>query len=220
MLPCGGFPCYASAMTRILLTAFEPYDPWTTNASWLALIEMTRELPTVAEVTTRLYPVDLDAMKEKLATDLKSKYDVAFHVGQAPGSSCIKLEELAINVATDGHSAEQIDAAAKVCDSAPEAYRSQLPVRTYAKELRGMGIPTRVSYHAGTYLCNAILFWSRQLTEDLQLPTKSTFVHIPLDTSQVLDLDEPTPFMPSSMVATALRGLVQMASLEIPEQTT
>ena len=199
-------------MTRILLTAFEPYDPWPTNASWLALIEMTRELPTVAEVTTRLYPVELEAMKEKLATDLKAKYDFAFHVGQAPKSSCIQLEEIAINVASKGHTVEQEHAAGQICESGPVAYRSQLPVREFAKRLRDQGIPARVSFHAGAFLCNSILYWSRRLADDLDLSTKSTFVHIPLDTSQVLELDDPTPFMPSAMVATALRSMVQYAA--------
>ena len=29
-------------MPRVLLTAFEPYDEWKTNASWLALVELTK----------------------------------------------------------------------------------------------------------------------------------------------------------------------------------
>ena len=43
-------------MTRVLLTAFQPYEGWQTNASWLALVELTRDLPDQPMVTTRLYP--------------------------------------------------------------------------------------------------------------------------------------------------------------------
>jgi len=204
-------------MPRILLTAFEPYDPWQTNASWLALIELTRELPLDVEVTTRLYPVELESMKHKLTEDLKSKFDFVFHIGQAPKSSCIQLEEVALNVAATGHSIEKEEKATAICSDGPDAYRSRLPVREYAKALRASGIPARVSFHAGTYLCNAILYWSCRLTEDLDLSTKSTFVHIPLDTSQVLELDDSTPFMPSSMVADGLRLLVQIAANEITQ---
>lgn len=204
-------------MPRILLTAFEPYDPWPTNASWLALIELTRKLPADVEITTRLYPVELEAVKQKLSEDLKSKFDFAFHIGQAPQSSCIQLEEVALNMATTGHTIEKEEKATVVCADGPDAYRSRLPVREYARALRASGIPSRVSFHAGTYLCNAILYWSCRLTEDLDLATKSTFVHIPLDTSQVLELDTPTPFMPSSMVADGLRLLVQLATNEITQ---
>ena len=59
-------------MPSVLITAFDPYDQWDENASWLALVELTRELPTEAEITTRLYPVELNAMKEKLAVDLRA----------------------------------------------------------------------------------------------------------------------------------------------------
>jgi len=41
------------AMTSVLITAFEPYDRWKTNASWLALIQMTQNLPEQPEITTR-----------------------------------------------------------------------------------------------------------------------------------------------------------------------
>lgn len=206
-------------MPRILLTAFEPYEPWETNASWLALIELTRELPTDVEITTRLYPVELEAMKDKLAVDLKAKYDFAFHIGQAPRSSCLQLEELALNVSTFGKTLEHADNAKKVCEKGPDAYRSPLPVRQYARALREAGIPARASFHAGTFLCNAILYWSCRLIEDLDLATKSTFVHVPLDTSQVLELDDATPFMPSSMAARGLRQLIHLAAVELPQST-
>ncbi len=206
-------------MTRILLTAFEPYESWDANASWLSLIELTRELPEDVEITTRLYPVELAKMKDKLAVDLKSRFDFAFHVGQSPRSSCIQLEEIALNVASSGRSIRDQDESRPVCEHGPDAYRVMLPVRDWAKELRNAGIPARVSFHAGTYLCNAILYWSYRIVEDLQLPTRSTFVHIPLDTSQVIELDEPAPFMPSSMSADALRRLVQMATQDVPKST-
>ena len=114
-------------MPRILLTAFEPYETWKTNASWLALIELTRDLPKEVEITTRLYPVELEAMKDKLTTDLKANFDFAFHVGQAPRTSCIQLEELAVNVACSGHTIDHSEQAGVVSEGGADAYRCQLP---------------------------------------------------------------------------------------------
>ena len=199
-------------MPRVLLTAFEAYDPWPQNASWLALVELTRDMPSTPTVTTRLYPVDLTAAKERLETDLKAKYDFILHVGQVPHSSCIQLEEIAINVSTQGQGGANYEAAGHVCDGPPVAYHTPLPVSSFAKTLRKEGIPARVSFHAGTYLCNAIFYWSCRLAEELELPTKSTFVHVPLETSQVIGLDQPSSFMPAAMTARALRLLLKVAT--------
>src|SRR5258707_10929703 len=85
-------------MSRVLLTAFEPYDRWKANASWLALVEVTRHLPERPHITTRLYPVDFSEMKQRLANDLSEKFDFALHLGQAPGSSRIQLEAIGLNI--------------------------------------------------------------------------------------------------------------------------
>ena len=57
---------------RVLITAFEPYDRWRENSSWLALVELTKELPREPHVTTRLYPVDFGLVRSKLEEDLAS----------------------------------------------------------------------------------------------------------------------------------------------------
>ena len=54
-------------MSSSLITAFKPYDTWSENSSWLALVELTKDFPPGVEVTTRLYPVDFAEMKERLA---------------------------------------------------------------------------------------------------------------------------------------------------------
>ena len=74
-------------MATVLLTAFEPYDRWTTNASWLALMELVKDLPKAPAITTRLYPVEFQEVRRRLREDLQSNYDVALHLGQAPGSA-------------------------------------------------------------------------------------------------------------------------------------
>src|SRR5262249_60807581 len=85
-------------MPRVLLTAFEPYDRWKANASWLALVHLTHNLPEKPQITTRLYPVDFAEMKDPLAADLSGKFDYALHLVQAPGSSRIQLEAIGLNI--------------------------------------------------------------------------------------------------------------------------
>ncbi len=86
-------------MPRVLLTAYGPYEEWPTNASWLAIEALTRELPSGVELVTRRYPVDFAEVKRRLESDLTPEIDFAIHLGQAPGSGVIQLEALGINVA-------------------------------------------------------------------------------------------------------------------------
>src|SRR5262245_50824012 len=89
-------------VSSILITAFEPYDRWQENSSWLALVELTRELPLEPKVVTRRYPVDFEQTRSRLFEDLAAGYDFALHLGQAPGIGRIHLEAIGVNVG--GHS--------------------------------------------------------------------------------------------------------------------
>jgi len=191
-------------MTRVLLTAFEPYHEFRENASWLALIELTRQLPTSPEVTTRLYPVDFTALRSRLEADLAGGYDMVLHLGQSPGAARIALETIGLNVARlpDGTHASLIE-------DGPLAYQSQLPLGKWAEHLCALGIPTAVSHHAGTFLCNAALYLSHYFIEKGGLPTQAAFVHVPLAPQQVVDERGEKASMPSAMVAAAVRIMLE-----------
>ena len=88
-------------MPSVLLTAFEPYGCWPTNASCLALDELSRDMPSSLQITVRLLPVDFDVVKPRLAEQLSADYDYALHLGQAPGSMQLQLEAIGLNVAWD-----------------------------------------------------------------------------------------------------------------------
>ncbi|HEV2968646.1 MAG TPA: pyroglutamyl-peptidase I [Pirellulales bacterium] len=194
-------------MTTVLLTAFEPYDRWQTNASWLTLVELTQALPREPSITTRLYPVDFAAVKQRLAKDLAANYDFAIHLGQAPGSGRVQLEAVGINIGGSSH--QSPDQFLPLSDDGPVAYRSPLPLPAWAVKLREAGIPAQVSYHAGTYLCNATLYWTCYLTERLSIRTQAAFVHLPLDVSQVVGEPHGMPSLPTSLATKALRLILE-----------
>jgi pyroglutamyl-peptidase len=181
-------------MPRVLLTAFGPYQSWPENASWLSLIELTKNLPETPDVTTRLYPVDLSACREKLAADLSLGFDYAVHVGQAPGTSELRLENIAVNIFDDGSGRQKID------PHGPLAYEATLPIADWAQRLREAGTPTIVSDHAGTYLCNAIYYLSHHIARGQTQPTQSVFLHVPLANTQATD----GPNLPSAVSAAAI----------------
>ena len=190
-------------MKRVLITAFGPYDNWQENSSWLALVELTRDMPEGLAITTRRYPVDFAAVKRLLSQDLEAGFDIALHLGQAPGSSHIRLEAVGLNIG--GSSSQLPEEFQPLSPDGRLAYHSSLPLARWATVLRAADIPAQVSFHAGTYLCNATLYWSHYLAEIHRLPTQSTFIHLPLDVSQLLDGPHDLPWLPTSLAVQALR---------------
>lgn len=193
-------------MARILITAFEPYDRWEENASWLALVELTKEVPPNHEITTRLYPVDFSEIRKRLKSDLDAEYDIALHLGQAPGATCLLLESVGLNV---GGNSEQLPEECKaLIEDGPVAYRSDLPLAEWASLLRDQGIPAQVSYHAGLFLCNATLYLTHHFIRLHGYKTRATFLHLPLDPSQATNESKQPPTLPAHEAARAMRILI------------
>jgi pyroglutamyl-peptidase len=193
-------------MPSVLLTAFEPYGPWPANASWLCLQELTHELPTTPALTTRLYPVDFAKVRERLTADLEAGFDYALHLGQDPGATHVQLEMFGLNIG--GERADSPEALRPLEAAGPAAYCSTLPLAAWATRLQQSGIPARVSFHAGTYLCNATLYWTHYLCEQLGRRTPAAFIHLPLETSQAAAESRPMPSLPATITAAAVRMIL------------
>lgn len=195
-------------MPKLLLTAYEPFGTWKTNASQICLDRLIPLLEPVWQVTSRIYPVDFEAVKPLLESDLLQGFDFTVHLGQTQQTARIRLEAVGLNVGavpgkTKGETFPLISAG-------PAAYQCPLPLSEWAAHLRSEGIPAYVSYHAGTYLCNAALYWCHHLIAQHQLTTESCFIHVPLDVSQVAELSNDYLTLPSEFVAEAVARVIRL----------
>ena len=143
----------------------------------------------------------------RLAEDLAGNFDYALHLGQAPGSSRIQFEAIGLNI---GGSSSQ----------SPDQYRhagrrwaGRLSHHAAASGLGGQaapaGIPAQVSFHAGTYLCNATLYLTHYLIERSSVKTQAAFIHVPLDVSQVVNEPHGTASLPVYVSAQAVRLILE-----------
>jgi pyroglutamyl-peptidase len=187
---------------RVLLTAFEPYDQWSTNSSWLTLVELVRQRPPSPTLVTRRYPVDFQRLPELLYKDLAQGFDAVLHLGQAPGTPTVHLEAFALNA---GRSTTDSNTDLKrLVAGAPEAYRTRMPLERWAQRLREQGIPSDISYHAGTYLCNAVMYLSHHWMAQANKSTPVGFIHLPLTTQQVAGTAHSLPSLPVETLAAAI----------------
>lgn len=193
---------------RILVTAFGPFGPFDTNSSQLCLEALQSQAWETA-TDFRVYPVDFAAARRMLAEDLAAQYRLAIHLGQSPYANGVQIEAVALNV---GGPPDLLPEHYNVLEAdGPVAYRTPLPVHMLASGLRCAGIAAQVSYHAGTYLCNAIYYWSHYLAARHGLATIPLLVHLPLAPDQLMARPQTPlplgPTMPSHETARAIRVL-------------
>ena len=199
---------------KILLTAFEPYDQWDTNSSWDALTELLKHRGLPDGITTRRYPVDLDKLTERLSVDLEKRFDAVLHLGQAPGTCAVHLETIAINVAGVTYTPGGLFG--PILKDGPVGYRSQMPLAQMSTVLKTAGIPCSISYHAGTYLCNAILYLSHHWHAVRGREVPVGFAHLPLTIEQTVAAGREMPGLPTSELAKAIELLLSVVRETVP----
>ena len=84
------------------------------------------------------------------------------------------------------------------------AYFASLPVKSMVQYMKEAKIPARVSYTAGTFVCNDIMYRVLYMIDKEYPHMRGGFVHVPYLPEQTLDLPEGTPSMPAEMIAKAL----------------
>ena len=173
----------------------------------MVLQSLLRELPDHWNITTRRYPVHFTELFNRLSEDLKENYDYAIHLGQAPGYARVAIEAVGLNIGLEH--GDLPEKAFTLVPNGPAAYRSALPLTDWAELLREKRIPASVSYHAGTYLCNAALYLSHYFAEQLSLKTEAAFLHLPLATEQVLGLPKSWPSLPLETTTAAVKIILK-----------
>ena len=171
-------------MKRLLITGFEPFGGETVNPSWEAVLRLPAQIDRY-ELTKLWLPVEFEkaaASAVRAAEELSP--DVILCVGQAGGRDAITPELVGINLrhASIPDNGGRRPKDEPILSNGPAAYFSTLPVRGMAKAMGEAGIPARVSYSAGAYVCNDLLY--TLLARFAESDTRVGFVHVPYSTEQ------------------------------------
>lgn len=189
-------------MKKLLITGFDPFGDETVNPAW----EAVRALPeTVGEY--RLTKLQVPTVFGKAAQCVleaaqKERPDAILCIGQAGGRAAVTPEYVAINLRhariCDNDGNRPLDEA--VVKNAPTAYFSTLPVRRMAEAIEAGGIPAAVSYSAGTFVCNDLLYSVLHFLPQ----TPACFIHVPFLPQQG------EPSMPLEQITLALKTAIEI----------
>ena len=187
-------------MKKLLISGFEPFGGETVNPSWEAVKRLPDEINGYA-LTKLCVPVVFgkaaDLVKEK-AREICP--DVILCIGQAGGRDAITPELVGINLRhasiPDNNGAQPQDE--PILAGGADAYFSTLPVRKMAEAIHACGVPSKVSYSAGAYVCNDLLY--TLLARYRETQTRVGFIHIPYSEDQNKT--------PSMALSDMIRGLI------------
>ena len=172
---------------RILVTGFEPFNGRDMNPSQLILEQL--EAPEGVTLMKELLPVEFKASTEILKMRLKEhRTDVVISLGQAGNRPEISVERVAVNLDNCRSSNGQKIIADNAGDTpvdepivadGPQAYFSNLPVWEMVEAIQKAGVDVAVSYTAGTYVCNHVMYTVLHEVAINYPDTKAGFIHVP-----------------------------------------
>jgi pyroglutamyl-peptidase len=157
-------------------------------------------------VDSAVLPVTLNNIRsniEKLIDNHQPRFIVC--LGLAPGEPMVRIEKLAVNQADFQIGDNNGDTTrAPLLEDGPTAFEATLPVHHMCDDVLAAGLPARVSYTAGTFLCNAVSYYALNHCAVNYPETKAGFIHLPYLPSQVRDV---------------IAGTVSAKSIEIEQRS-
>ena len=199
---------------KILVTGFTPFGGEKINPSW----EAVRRLPDRvggAELVKREIPTEFDASGAALHELLEQlRPDAVLCVGQYGGASCIRVERVAVNLRdaciADNAGRQPVDE--PVVAGAPDAYFATIPTRKIVDALRERDIPAQLSYSAGTFVCNNLLYCALHECARRYPALRCGFIHVPFLPEQARDGSAPS--MSLELMTEALRTAIEIIAEE------
>ncbi len=197
---------------KILITGFAPFGGETINPSWEAVSKLPEWFVTEkgeeAVLARYQMPVSYDrcgrVIRELMAKEVP---DCVVCVGQAGGRMAVEPELIAVNVkdapSPDNDGVEYHGE--PVVAGSPDGRFARLPVREMAAACKARGIPANVSFSAGGYVCNCLMYQVLDLIEREYPDMRGGFIHVPYECRQAAaQMKVNKPSLPLSLITDGL----------------
>lgn len=196
---------------KILITGFDPFGGEALNPSYEAVRRLPESVAGTEIVRLEIPTVFSQCGQAAEAGILAHRPDAVLCVGQAGGQAHIAVERVGINLIDaripDNAGAMPVDE--PVLPDGPAAYFSTLPVKAMVRLISDCGIPCRLSYSAGTYVCNCLLYQILHMAAVRYPHIRAGFLHVPFSDQQTAAMPEGTPSLPLPTITLALEKALE-----------
>lgn len=171
---------------RALISGFEPiWGIKKTPSCELARAWQSKEMPVPegTEVKAVILPQQFGVCTEIMCGEIASfKPHVVIMYGATPKNDPVRIERFAINceMSPMGDNTRIPVKDRPVVAGGPSAYEPSLPVHYLVSKLQENGVPSKASMHAGTHVCNSMLYGVMHWLATNPMPHKvaAGFVHV------------------------------------------
>lgn len=195
---------------KILVTGFMPFGGETINPAYEAVRRLPAQIAGADIVTAEIPVVFKKGFAAVQAAIEAEQPDMVLCVGQAGGRSQITPEFVGINYANyripDNEGNQPL--ALKLELDGPDAYFATIPVQPMVDACIAKGIPAAVSYTAGTYCCNELLYRLLHLAACKYPEMRGGFVHVPYLDTQAVNQKAGTPSMALERIIEGLEAMI------------
>lgn len=201
---------------KLLLTGFEPFGGEAINPS-LEAVRRTPDLLEGIEILKLTVPCVFDRCGPVIEAAVRAhRPHAVLCVGQAGGRAGVTVERVAVNLADaaipDNAGAQPVDAPLRA--GGPAAYFASIPVKAVVRAVEGQGIPCALSYTAGTYVCNCLLYRVLDLAAREFPALRAGFVHLPYAEQQLPGKPDGTPALPLEAMVRALTAAARAVAAQ------
>ena len=191
----------------ILITGFDPFGGEEINPSWEAvssLPDMIGDHKIIKMQIPTEYNRASSCVLEKAA---HLHPNVILCIGQAGGRNAVTPEVIGINLreASIPDNAGYQPVNVPVIENAREAYFATVPVREMVEVIRSHDIPAKLSYSAGTFVCNDVLYTLLHAYHETD--TLVGFIHVPFLPEQAKNKE---PSLPLDKITEALTACINI----------
>jgi len=166
---------------KVLVTGFEPFGGRSRNGSY----EAVRLLPDIiegAEIIKKEIPTEFINAGKIVCNMIDDLHpDIVVNAGEYTGTDSLHLEYVAINLmdSKDPDNAGVCPRDQRIESGSQNAYFSRLPLKKILEAEVEAGIAAEISYSAGAYVCNSVMYAVLNHIEQNRLPIAAGFVHVP-----------------------------------------